>query len=229
MTIKHIRNKPVKSVKKPIRNSKKDLLAGKHTEIVCILDRSGSMSAIQDDTIGGFNEFLTRQKKVEGEARLTLVLFDDQYEVVHSGVDLKAVAPLTKDTFVPRGSTALLDAIGRTLSTLADRIARASPPKRPDRVIIAILTDGEENASREYGRQSIFDMIAKLREKRGWEFVFLAANQDAMAAAASLSIDSRSTMGFRSDGEGTRKAFRGMSNMFTSRRRNRSKPIAAPR
>ncbi len=220
MNIKRRNNKPGKNSRKPVGKSQKDRQTGAHTEIVCILDRSGSMSAIRDDTIGGFNEFLIQQKKVEGEARLTLVLFDDQYEVVHDGVNLKAVAPLTEDTFVPRGRTAMLDAIGRTLSTLVDRIANSSEKERPGKVIIAILTDGEENASQEYDRKSIFDMIAKLREKRGWEFVFLAANQDVVAAAESLSIDSRSSVRFRSDGEGTRKAFRGMSNMFTSRRRN---------
>ena len=220
MTIKRRNNKPGKNSRKPVGKSQKDRQTGAYTEIVCILDRSGSMSAIRDDTIGGFNEFLIQQKKVEGEARLTLVLFDDQYEVVHGGVDIKAVAPLTEDTFVPRGRTAMLDAIGRTLSTLVDRIANAPEKERPGKVIIAILTDGEENASREYDRKSIFDMIARLREKRGWEFVFLAANQDVMAAAESLSIDSRSSVRFRSHGEGTRKAFRGMSNMFTSRRRN---------
>ena len=220
MTIKRSNSKPGKNSRKPIGKSQKDRQTGAYTEIVCILDRSGSMSAIRNDTIGGFNEFLIQQKKVEGEARLTLVLFDDQYDVVHNNVDIKAVEPLTEDTFVPRGRTAMLDAIGRTLSTLVDRIDKASPAKQPNKVIISILTDGEENASQEYDRKSIFDMIATLREKRGWEFVFLAANQDVVAAAESLSIDSRSSVRFRSDGESTRKAFRGMSNMFTSRRRN---------
>ncbi len=219
MNIKSSHGKPGKNAKKPVRNAKKARLKGKHTEIVCILDRSGSMSAIRNDTIGGFNEFLARQKKVAGEARLTLVLFDDQYEVVHSGVNLKAVAPLTEDTFVPRGTTAMLDAIGRTLSTLVDRIAKASPSERPGKVIIAILTDGQENASRKYNRQTIFDMIAKLRAKRGGEFVFLAANQDAMAEAESLSIDPESSLEFEPDAEGTRNAFRGMSNIFTGKRR----------
>lgn len=194
--------------------------AGAYVEIACIIDRSGSMSAIKKDAIGGFNEFLAGQQKVEGKARLTLVLFDDQYDMVHDGVDLQAVAPFTGESYVPRGHTAMLDAIGKTLSTINDRIMRTLASERPDKVIIAILTDGEENASLEYSRKAVSKMIAQLKKERHWEFFFLAANQDVVEAAASLSIDHNSSISFRSEGQDTRRAFREMNWRFSTSRRN---------
>ena len=218
MTIKHSKIEPGKNGRKPVRNAKKDRLTGTYTEIVCILDRSGSMSAIQDDTIGGFNEFLIRQKKVDGKARLTLVLFDDQYEVVHSGMDIKTVAPLTENTFVPRGNTAMLDAIGRTLRTMTEKAAARPAADRPGSMIVAILTDGEENASREFTLPHISDLIAEKRAQ-GWEFIFLAANQDAIASATRLSIPMADAQAFVASEAGTREAFSDLSARLMEKRR----------
>jgi Mg-chelatase subunit ChlD len=156
------------------------------SEILFILDRSGSMASMRADAIGGFNSFLADQKKVKGKANLTLIQFDHEYEQQHASTPLKDVAPLTEATYVPRGSTALLDAMGRGISDLK---ARA---KSKDKKIVCILTDGQENASREFNK----DKIKKLTEecqKDGWSFVYLGANQDAMhEAQTTFGIDVKS-------------------------------------
>ena len=124
---------------------------GKLTEIVCIIDRSGSMGVIRDDAIGSFNTFLKDQQSLSGEALMTIVLFDDQYEIMHNGTRINYVPLLTKKTYVPRGTTALFDAIGRTINEVEDRINGIEDKrKKPDNVIVAVLTDGEENASTEF-------------------------------------------------------------------------------
>lgn len=120
------------------------------TEIICVIDRSGSMESIRSDAIGGFNRFLADQQEPEDPARLTMVLFDDQYDVAYNGMDIHNVPPLTTRTFVPRGMTALLDAIGKTLNTVSARLAEIPAEDRPEKIIVAILTDGHENASREF-------------------------------------------------------------------------------
>jgi hypothetical protein len=158
------------------------------TEIICVIDRSGSMAAIRDDAIGGFNTFLEEQKKIDKPCNLTYVQFDDEYEVVHNGVPIKDVSPLTPATFVPRGWTALLDAIGRTIDTVGMRLMGTPENQRPGKVIFVILTDGEENSSREYKRSLILEMITRQREKYNWEFVFLAANQDAISVGREMGI-----------------------------------------
>lgn len=161
----------------------------KITEIAYVLDRSGSMASLQEEAVSAFNEFLHEQTKVPGEARLTLVLFDDQYLAVHEALPLQYVPELTAATFVPRGSTALLDAIGRTIKELGERINRLPPKAQPAKVIVAVYTDGLENASTKYSSHHIADLIRLHRESKGWEFLFLAANQDAIATAASLHLD----------------------------------------
>ncbi|MCP3686209.1 MAG: VWA domain-containing protein [bacterium] len=183
-----------------------------YTETVCIIDRSGSMAVIQDDAIGGFNTFLAEQKKVPGEKdTLTLVQFDDQYEVIHENKPLSEVPDLTRETFVPRGTTALLDAIGRTISTVGKRLSRLEPTKRPDKVIVAILTDGHENASRKFRRENIFDMITHQKEKYSWEFIFLAANQDAIQAGMSMGVAVGDSFNFAGTGAGVRDGYKKMS------------------
>ncbi|HEX9953225.1 MAG TPA: vWA domain-containing protein, partial [Rubricoccaceae bacterium] len=157
------------------------------SELVCILDRSGSMEPLRADAIGGFNVFLDAQKAVAGAARLSLVLFDHEVEVPHRQADLAGVPPLTPADYVPRGTTALYDAVGDALYRLHARIAETPAAQRPERVVVAILTDGHENASRRYTRVQIADAIAA-RRAEGWEFTFLAANQDAVLAAAEIGI-----------------------------------------
>ena len=179
-------------------------------ELICILDRSGSMGPIQDDAIGGFNVFLDAQKKVPGEARLSLVLFDHEALVPHRQAPIAGVPPLTAETYVPRGSTALYDAVGDALYRLHSRIAETPEASRPERVVVAILTDGHENASQRFSRAQIADAIAA-RRAEGWEFTFLAANQDAMLAADAIGIARQDSFAFAATGVGVRFAMAEMS------------------
>ncbi len=187
-------------------------------EIAVILDRSGSMQPIASDAIGGFNAFVAAQRREPAAARLSLVLFDDQYEVPFKSIPLNEVPDLNDRTFVPRGSTALLDAIGRTLAKMTRSFAARPPEQKPDKIIIAILTDGLENASREYTQKHIADLITEKRAQ-GWEFVFLAANQDAIATATALRMDPADALNFSSDAAGTDIAFQSMSDRISEKRR----------
>lgn len=171
-------------------------------EILVIADRSGSMSSLRDDAIGGFNTFLEEQKAVKGEANLTLVLFDDQYEVPVERVNIQDVEPLTRDTFVPRGMTAMNDAIGKAIVTL-----EVSSPKK---AIICIITDGAENSSKEFTSQQIKDKITEVEDK-GWQVVFLAANIDAFQAGGSLGVNMNNTFSFAASAQGVQEAYANMS------------------
>jgi hypothetical protein len=186
--------------------------------IAVVLDRSGSMEAIRQATIDGFNEFLTAQKALPGQATLTLAQFDDIYEVVHASTPLFLVPPLSSDTFVPRGSTALLDAIGRTITALGARLAAMPERERPGRVLVTIITDGLENASREFTRERIFDMITHQREKYSWEFIFLAAGQDAIAVGEQYGIQRVYAASFSRSLGSARRAFRSASDLVRSAR-----------
>ncbi|MFZ4594967.1 MAG: vWA domain-containing protein [Verrucomicrobiaceae bacterium] len=158
------------------------------TEIAYILDRSGSMQPMQEPAVAAFNDFIKIQLDVPGDARLTLIQFDDAYEVPVSAKPIQDVPQLTAATYTPRGSTALLDAIGRTIKE-TDRRLQASPEaEQPGKVIVAIFTDGQENASQEYTAKHISDLIRLFRDTKGWEFLFLAANQDAIATAGAMQM-----------------------------------------
>lgn len=178
-----------------------------NTEILAIVDISGSMQSIRLDAIGGFNAFLADQQTVEGEARMTLALFDDQYDVLYAGRELAKAEPLTEATFVPRGGTALMDAIGRTLNEQGARIAAEG---WAEKVIVTILTDGGENQSREFNAAMVRDMVGAA-EAKGWSFVFLAANQDAFATAAYYGISTAHTQNFAANSAGTVQAYATMS------------------
>ncbi len=180
-------------------------------DITFILDRSGSMEAIRNTTIEGFNHFLNEQQEGIPEARMTLIQFDHEYETVYQGRKIRKITPLNRDTFVPRGTTALLDAIGRGIRETRARHKATKKKDRPGKVLFVILTDGLENASHEYSRKQIFEMIRKKEEKRGWQFIFLGANQDAIHEAASLGIDNGKALHFASTDKGTIHAFRSMS------------------
>lgn len=157
-------------------------------EIAYILDRSGSMQPMQEPAVTAFNQFVKSQLDVPGEVRLTLVQFDDQYEVPIAALRLQDVPQLTAATYIPRGSTALLDAIGRTIKDIDIRLQKLPATSQPGKVIIAIFTDGEENASTTYTARHISDLIRLYRDEKHWEFLFLAANQDAIATAAALNM-----------------------------------------
>lgn len=172
------------------------------TEIVFILDRSGSMSGLESDTIGGFNGFIRRQQEQEGKAFLTTVLFDDEYELLHDRLPLGEVKQLTKKDYYVRGCTALLDAMGRTIEHIGNIHKYAREEDRPAKTIVVITTDGLENASRKYNVQKIKKLVAAKQES-GWEFIFLGANMDAIGAAADIGIDAEHAATYRCDEKGT--------------------------
>ena len=193
------------------------------TEIAFVLDRSGSMEPIAASAVAGTNEFLREQQAAPGQARFTLVLFDDQYEVPAAALLVVEVVPLENGrTYVPRGSTALLDAIGRTVDELGARLAALPEADRPGKVIVAILTDGHENASRRYTQHDTAKRIAHQREVYGWEFLFLGANQDAIATAAALNIPAASAAAWTADGAGVMASAKALSRKSSSLRVIRS-------
>ena len=154
-------------------------------EIIVVLDRSGSMSTVRNDTIGGFNTFVNDQKfQAKGDVKLTLVQFDDQYEVNYNGRQIQEVPSLTEATYIPRGMTALLDAVGKTINTVGDRLAKTPEAERPYLVIFVTITDGHENSSKEFKLDQIKGMIEHQTTKYNWQFVFLGADQNAFQAAS---------------------------------------------
>jgi Mg-chelatase subunit ChlD len=188
------------------------------TDITVVLDRSGSMEQIKSDAIGAFNEFLSDQKHRPGECHLALVQFDHEYEVVYGGQPIANVPRLTTETYKPRGSTALLDAIGRTIDATGARLSALSEAERPDQVVLVILTDGLENASTDYSRERVFAMIQTQRDIYGWTFLFLAANQDAIAVGGAMGIGAAHSLDFQATGGGVRAAVRSLSRAVSDLR-----------
>lgn len=177
------------------------------TEMVFVLDRSGSMSGLAADTIGGFNELIEKQKKIEGDAYVTTVLFDHEYEVLHDHVALEEVAPLTDKEYFARGSTALLDAVGRTIDSVGARLAATAEEERLAHVVFVITTDGMENSSREYTAKRVRGMIEHQQQKYSWQFVFLGANMDAVSEARNLGISAKYAADFTPSHSGVRKMY----------------------
>jgi len=189
------------------------------TEIAFILDRSGSMSPVTESAITGFNEFLRDQQKAEGQARLTLVLFDNEYLVPLDCIPVQEAVSLDTTTYVPRGSTALLDAIGTTVDRLGTRISAMPEPERPGQVIVAILTDGYENSSEKFTWKDISHKILEQTNTYKWQFLFLGANQDAIATAASLNIDAANAANYIADKIGTHSSNKAMSRKLYALRK----------
>lgn len=192
-------------------------------EIAVVMDRSGSMASIKDDVIGGFNTFLKEQKSAPGDVTFTLVLFDNEFLTPYYAVDIQKVPDLNQFNYTPRGSTALYDAVGRTIDEIGKRLDKHS--EKPDKVIVAILTDGEENSSSKYTRDQVASMIKHQESKYAWEFVFLAANQDAFQTGASLNIKACNTANFAATAQGARDAYRSMSDMTMSYRADPSQKL----
>jgi uncharacterized protein YegL len=190
------------------------------TELAMVLDRSGSMEATADDAIGGFNRFLEEQQKLPGELLVTVIGFDDRYEVWRDRAPVAEVPPLTRETFIPRGSTALLDAIGRTIETLGKRLNDTAEAERPEQVIVVIITDGYENASRQYSVQDVFDKVRQQEQVYGWRFTFIGANQDAIATAARLGVDPRAAMSSAPSRAGIRGTYAAISRAVSAARKN---------
>jgi Mg-chelatase subunit ChlD len=185
--------------------------SGKATDVTIVLDRSGSMEAIRSDVVGAFNAFVHDQQQLPGECRLTLVQFDDEYEVVCRARPIAEVPDLNHDSFVPRGSTALLDAIGRTIRELDKRLVDEGGPDREVRALVAILTDGLENASTDFKRDDVFRMI-KERTEQGWAFLFLAANQDAIAEGGLIGIGAAQSLNFMASASGVHDGTQALSD-----------------
>lgn len=189
------------------------------TELVFILDKSGSMAGLEADTIGGFNAMLAKQKKEEGEAIVTTVLFNDNYDLLHDRINVKGVSPITERDYQVGGMTALLDAIGSTIHKIGNIQKRTSFEQRASRVLFVITTDGMENSSCEYNYEKIRSMISRQKESYGWEFIFLGANIDAIATAANFGISEEFAVKYHADKEGTRLNYESVSNVVSSYRK----------
>ncbi|WP_338452905.1 VWA domain-containing protein [Niallia oryzisoli] len=173
-----------------------------HTELVFILDKSGSMAGLEEDTIGGFNAMLKKQQKAEGDAFVTTVLFDHRYELLHDHILVKEISPLTENDYEAGGTTALLDAIGFTIQKMITLQKRTC--ERAEKVLFVITTDGMENASKEYTTEKIKKMIQYQQQEFGWDFMFLGANIDAISTAAEYGIHEEFAVNYHADQEGTR-------------------------
>jgi hypothetical protein len=189
------------------------------TEIAFILDRSGSMASVTEAAITGFNEFLRDQQNVEGQARLTLVLFDNEYLVPMDSIPVQEAVALDTTTYVPRASTALLDAIGTTIDNLGARLSAMPEADRPGQVIVAILTDGAENSSEKFTWKDISHKILEQTNTYKWQFLFLGANQDAIATAASLNIAAANASSYAGDKAGTYSSQRAVSRKMSAMRK----------
>ena len=173
------------------------------TELVFILDRSGSMQGLEKDTIGGFNSLIEKQKKVEGDALISTVLFANKSKVIHDRVDVKDVKPMTENNYITGGCTALLDAIGNAIHHISNIHKYARKEDVPEHTLFVITTDGMENASRTYTYPKVKKLIENQKEKHGWEFMFLGANIDAVNVASYMGIDENRAVNFNCDSEGT--------------------------
>lgn len=186
------------------------------TEIVFILDRSGSMSGLEQDTIGGFNSMLEKQKKSEGKAIVSTVLFDDQVEILHDRKKLKKIEPITDEDYFVRGCTALLDAVGGAIHHIGNIHKNAPKDEVPEKTLFIITTDGLENASRKYDYKKVKKMIERQKEKYHWEFIFMGANIDAVEVAGRFGVDKKRAVNYHADSKGTALNFKVMSNLVES-------------
>lgn len=194
------------------------------TQLVFILDKSGSMGGLENDTIGGYNAMLDKQKHVEGDCVLTTVLFDSNYKLLHDRINIRAVSHITEREYRVGGSTALLDAIGITISKISDVEYHTSENYRCEKVLFVIITDGEENSSREYSAEKVKEMIEKQKVKYGWEFIFLGANIDAVKTASDFGIAPDRAQSYHADHEGIEINFRAMSDAVSTYRKSSAVP-----
>ena len=193
-----------------------------YTEIVFILDRSGSMSGLEADTIGGFNSMLEKQRKEEGDACVSVVLFDDRTEVLYDRVDIQKIEPMNDTQYYVRGCTALLDAIGGAIHHIGNVHKYAREEDVPEKTLFIITTDGMENASRQYSYDKVRKMIERQKDRYHWEFLFLGANIDAVTVAGRFGIDRSRAVRYEHDAEGTSLNYKVMSKAVSYARRARS-------
>ena len=191
------------------------------TEMVFILDRSGSMSGLEADTIGGYNSLMEKQRGEQGEATITTVLFDDRYEMIHDHADIKKVKAMDNKTYYARGCTALLDAIGKTINHVGNRHKFAPDNEVPGKTMVVIITDGYENASQEFKLDKVRSMIEHQKSKFGWEFLFLGANIDAVETADTFGISADRAVTYEADNVGTKMNFEAVNEAVTCMRKCR--------
>ena len=196
---------------------KKDLV-----ELVFILDRSGSMTGLEQETIAGFNRLIQQQKEVQGEALVSSVLFDDRFEVLHNRVSIQKIENMTSKDYYVRGSTALLDAIGRSILKIRKVHKAIDESQRPEKTIFFITTDGMENASVEFNYEHLNEYIQLQKEKYGWEFIFIGANIDAIGTAKKFGIEADRAVNYRSDKRGTNLNYKVMNETITNLRQHKS-------
>ncbi len=182
------------------------------TELVFIIDRSGSMSGLEKDTIGGFNSMIEKQRKEEGECYVSTVLFDHETKVLHDRAKLSEVRPMTEEDYTVRGTTALIDAIGGAIHHIGNIHKYARPEDVPAHTMFVITTDGMENASRRYTSDQLKQKIERQKEKYGWEFIFIGANIDAVETAARYGIDSDRAVNYHADKKGTRVMYEAVAD-----------------
>ena len=192
------------------------------TELVFILDKSGSMSGLESDTIGGYNAMIRKQQEESGKARITTVLFSDESEILHDQTDIMEMKPMTKRQYQVGGSTALLDAVGMTIHKIGNAQKYAKEELRADKVMVVITTDGMENSSREYTYEKIRRMIERQKNRYGWEFIFLGADIEAVTAAAKLGIERDRAVNFHSDSQGTTLNYKVISDAVSTVRANKT-------
>ena len=195
------------------------------TELVFILDRSGSMAGLEGDTIGGFNAMIEKQKGEPGEALVSTVLFDHESEVIHDRVNIQTIEPMTRQQYYVRGCTALLDAVGDAIHHIGNVHKYAREEDRPEKTLFVITTDGMENASRKYSYDRLKAMIRRQQEKYGWEFIFLGANIDAAKEAARFGIREDRAANYHADSKGTAVVYEAVCDAVCSVRG--SKPMSA--
>lgn len=217
-----------KATTKKATKAKSKKAADETTDIICVLDRSTSIrtSGLIEQTIEGFNSFLEEQKKAPGKAKLTLCLFDGgtsygavggkTYEIIHDRVEIKKVPELNKDTFVPRGMTAMYDAIGATIDTVYTQLKDSKD--KSDKVVFLIMTDGQENSSKEYTQKTVFDLIQKRKDDDKWVFLFIGANIDTMQAGGGMGISAGNTMAYSNTNFGVNTAYMNMSKSVSKMR-----------
>lgn len=187
-------------------------------EIVAILDKSGSMRGLEEDTIGGFNSFIKAQKNVDGECNVSLYLFDHEYDEIYSGLSLDEVPELTNEVYFPRGATALLDAVGKTINSVGNRLSNTPEEERPEQVIFIITTDGIENSSLEFDKSKILDMVNHQTEKYNWEFIFMGANIDAFGEGGSMGFAANNTVSYSADSRGTKALYAAAASAVLKKR-----------